>query len=168
MGKLSITETIEVNTNALKTWDIVGPNFINIADWARGVTKSWEDESVPKRFENAPTGGRACEVVGMGKFEEIILHYDDSTYEISWSAKGDKMPGFISNLQNALKVEVMNDTSCRIHSNLTADLGGIMGFLMGFVLKKNFTKLIKGFLSDWKTYAETGNISETKKREIIG
>ena len=41
-----------------------------------------------------------------------------------------------------------------------------MGFLMGFMLKKNFTKLIRGFLNDWKTYAETGEVSKTKKREI--
>jgi len=41
-----------------------------------------------------------------------------------------------------------------------------MGFFMGFLLKKNFSKLIKGFLNDWKTYAETGAVSETKQKEL--
>jgi len=46
MSKLEIKKSIEVNTNAAKTWEIIGPNFLNISDWARGVNKSWENENV--------------------------------------------------------------------------------------------------------------------------
>ncbi len=37
---------------------------------------------------------------------------------------------------------------------------------LGRMMRKNFTKLLKGFVKDWKTYAETGQVSETKKREL--
>ncbi len=32
MGKLNIKESIEINTGADKAWEIIGPNFLNIAD----------------------------------------------------------------------------------------------------------------------------------------
>jgi len=166
MGKLNIKESIEVKMNASKTWELIGPNFLNISDWGRGVLRSWENESAPKKFENAPAGGRYCEVDGFGKLEETIIHYNNEKYEISWSAMGVKIPNFVSGLQNELRVEEIDQNTCKITSNLTANLGGLMGFLLGFMLKKNFTKLIHGFLNDWKTYAETGEVSETKKKEI--
>jgi hypothetical protein len=29
------------------------------------------------------------------------------------------------------------------------------------------TQLLKGFVKDWKTYSETGLVSDTKKRELV-
>ena len=166
MRKLDIKKSLEVNTNAAKVWELIGPEFLNISEWGRGVAKSWDNESAPKKFEEAPAGGRYCEVRGFGQLEENIIHYDNGKYEISWSAVGDKMPGFVSDLQNQIKVEAIDENTCRISSHLSANLNGLMGFLMGFMLKKNFNKLVIGFLNDWKTYAETGEVSETKKREL--
>ncbi len=166
MGKLDIKESVEVNTSTDKAWDIIGPNFLNIADWGRGVNKSWRNEAITTSFEGAPAGGRFCDLGKFGNAEEQILHYDQEGKEITWSAKIDKMPGFMIGLQNALKVEKIRDNTCRVTSNLTADLKGLRGLLLGGPIKKNFSKLIKGFLDDWKTYSETGKVSETKKREL--
>ena len=166
MGKLDIKESIEINTSAEKAWEIIGPDFLNIADWGRGVNKSWNNDSVPATYEGAPAGGRFCDLGKFGNANELILHYDQVQKEITWSAKIDKMPSFLVDLQNALKVEEVSENSCRASTNITADLTGLRGFLLGAPLKSNFTKLLKGFLKDWKTYAETGEVSETKKREI--
>ena len=109
MGKLEIKKSIEVNTNAAKTWEIIGPNFLKISDWARGVNKSWENENVSVNFEKAPAGGRYCDVEGFGKFDERIIHYDNEKREISWSADAAKIPNFVSGLKNEIKVEEMNE-----------------------------------------------------------
>ena len=109
---------------------------------------------------------RYCEVVGFGKFDEKIIHYNSDKFEISWSAEGEKLPKFVSGLQNELKVEKIDENNCRITSNISSNLSGIMGFLLGSYMKKNFTKQINGFLKDWKTYAESGEVSESKKIEI--
>ncbi len=166
MGSLNSVQTLEVHADAETAWEIVGPNFLNIADWGRGVTKSWDNDLVVNSFAEAPAGGRYCDVAGFGRFDERIMHYDALRYQISWSATGKKLPGFISNLKNDISVEVTSENSCEIRSNITADLNGILGFFLGGLIKRNFTKAISGFLKDWKAYAETGEVSETKRREL--
>jgi hypothetical protein len=166
MRKVSIKESCEIKTSDEVAWGIVGPNFLQIADWARGVNKSWKNELTPITIDGAPAGGRFCDLGSFGKADEQIIHFNDSLKEISWGAKISKLPKFVTKLQNNLKVEKLNEKTCLVSSNITAELKGLMGLIMGFYMKKNFTKLIKGFLKDWKAYAETGEVSETKKREI--
>lgn len=164
--KIDIKESIEVNATADKAWEVIGPRFLHIGDWGRGVQKSWNNEAIKATIEGAPAGGRFCDLGKLGIAEESILHYDIASKEITWSAKSEKIPGFIKQLQNALKVEVINDTTCVIHTNITANATGLGGLLMGGMIKKNFGKLLKGFVKDWKCYAETGEVSDTKKREL--
>jgi hypothetical protein len=76
------------------------------------------------------------------------------------------MPGFLVGLQNAFTVVELSENTCRVSSNITADLKGLRGLLLGAPIKSNFSKLINGFLKDLKTYSETGEVSETKKMEI--
>ena len=103
MRKLDIKELIEINTSAERAWEIIGPNFLNIADWGRGVNKSWNNESVPATFEGAPAGGRFCDLGKFGKADERIVHYDQAQKEITWSAKIDKMPSFLAKPPERLK-----------------------------------------------------------------
>lgn len=166
MGKLDIKESIEINTSAEKAWEIIGPNFLNIADWGRGINKSWNNDKVNASIEGAPAGGRFCDLGKFGVADEKILHYSLENKEITWSAESDKLPGFLKGLQNALKVEPIDDHNCRVKTNITANLKGAGGLVLGGPIKKNFGKLLKGFVKDWKSYAETGSPSETKKREM--
>ncbi|NRA11986.1 MAG: SRPBCC family protein [Crocinitomicaceae bacterium] len=166
MKKLNVNHSIEINTSSDKAWDIIGPNFINISVWARGINRSWENKNVSKKYTNAPTGGRFCEVPGLGDLDERIIHFDELKQEISWSAASKKLPAFVSGIQNPLKVENINDSTCRVSSNISANASGIGGLLLGGMMKKNFTKAIHGFMKYLKAYAETGEISDVKKREL--
>lgn len=166
MGKIYIKESIEINASASKAWEIIGPNFLNIGDWGRGVNKSWRNDNIPISFKGAPAGGRFCDLGKFGIAEERIEHYDAEKKEIAWSATIDKMPGFLKNLQNNLTVDALSGDTCRITSNITGELKGIGGFFMGGLLKKNFAKQLRGFVKDWKEYAESGQVSQAKKREL--
>jgi hypothetical protein len=104
MRKLNINESIEIKTSAKKAWGIIGPNFLNIADWGRGISKSWNNHSILATFEGAPAGGRFCDLGKFGIADERILHYNDKQKEITWSAGSEKLPGFLIDLQNELKV----------------------------------------------------------------
>ena len=163
--KVDIQKTLDVQAPAEQAWEIIGPNFLNISDWGRGVLRSWRNEDLEVEFEGAPAGGRFCDLGKLGIADERILHYHVSNMEISWSAKLESFPGFLSNVRNELRVEEVDANRCRISSNITAELSGIRGWLLGGPIKKNFDKLIGVFLKDWKVYAETGDVSAAKKRE---
>ena len=165
MKKINVIQSIEVHTNAAKAWEIIGPNFLNISYWGSGVLKSWNNEQIQPKFQQAPAGGRCCELKGFGKFDEEIIHYNENNYEISWSAKGEKLPKFVKDLQNEIKVESIIENSCIITSHISCSIKGIRGLVMSSFMKKSFTKQIAGFLKDWKVYAETGEVSTTKKKE---
>lgn len=166
MKSLTIKQSRDIDVSTDICWDIIGPNFTKIADWGSGVYKSWENESAEKKFEKAPVGGRYCDVKGFGKFDERIIKYDPENFTISWSATGEKLPSFISNLHNNIVITKKNDNACTVTSTISADMKGFMGIIMGSFIHKKFTKQINGFLNDWKAYAETGKASENKQAEI--
>lgn len=166
MKKLDIKLSKKINASPDKVWEILGPNFLSISQWGTGILSSVNNPDADIKFENAPAGGRFCEVKGFGKFEETILHYSHNEKEITWSADSPKIPGFVNGLQNAFKIQTVDDGTSLISSNLTANLTGIMGFLLGGKIKSNFQKTIEVFLSDIKIYAETGKVSPRKAREI--
>ena len=165
MKNLDIKKSKEISTSADKVWEILGPNFLSISQWGTGILSSVNNPEAKVKFEKAPAGGRFCEVKGFGEFEELILHYSHEEKEITWSADSPKIPSFVKGLQNAFKIEKVNEDKCIISSNLTADLTGIMGFLLGGKLKSSFEKTIEIFLSDIQIYAETGEVSPRKQRE---
>jgi hypothetical protein len=165
MGKINVDLSIEINASPSNTWTIVGPNFIKISDWGSGILKSWKNESLTKTIANAPVGGRFCEVKGFGTMDEQIIHYDDTKMEISWSAFTPKLPGFVKNLRNEVKIETLGENLSRANMQISADLSGIGGFLIGPMLKKSLKKTLQGLLRDLKAYSETGIVSDAKKRE---
>ncbi len=120
MRKLDLKESIEIKTSAEKAWEIIGPNFLNIADWGRGISKSWNNDSVHTTFEDAPAGGRFCDLGKFGIADERILHYNNVRKEITWSASSVKLPGFLIDLQNELKVVEIDEKTCRVTTNITA------------------------------------------------
>jgi len=166
MRKLDIKESIEIKTSAEKAWEIIGPNFLNIADWGRGISRSWNNDSINSTFNGAPAGGRFCDLEKFGIADERILDYDEVQKEITWSAKIEKLPGFLVGLHNKIKVVEIDKNTCKVTTNINADLTGLRGLILGTSIKKNFSKVQKGFLKDWKTYSETGLVSDTKKREL--
>jgi len=166
MKKLDVKNGTEINTDSSKVWEVVGENCVNIADWQRGINKSWNNETVEKKFEDAPTGGRFIDLGSFGIYDERIIHFDSDKHEIIWSASGTKLPKFVTQLQNEIHITNIEEGKCRITSNITADMRGLGSVLMGSLLKKNFTKTVDGFLVDLKTYVETGQISEFKQKEL--
>ncbi|MFY0689963.1 MAG: SRPBCC family protein [Cyclobacteriaceae bacterium] len=166
MKKLDIKLSKEINASSDKVWEILGPNFLSISEWGTGILSSVNNADAELRFDDAPAGGRVCDIKGFGKFDERILHYSHDDKEITWSADSPKIPGFVNGLQNAFRIEELGENKSRISSNLTANMRGVGGFLFGGKIKSNFEKTIEIFLTDIKIYAETGKVSPRKEREL--
>ena len=168
MRNINIIETAKVNTGAEKAWEIIGPDFVNIAVWGPGINKSWKNDSIEATMPDAPAGGRFCDLGKQGIIDEKILHYDQDNYEITWSADSDTLPSFIRDLQNTIKVEKIDEHTCQILSSISANAEGVIGFFLAGLVKKNFAKTLPEFLEAWKLYAETGTLTNSKQKESSG
>jgi Polyketide cyclase / dehydrase and lipid transport len=164
--KMSIKTSTKINASADRVWEVIAKDFLNISKWARDVNASYDNFSTHSKPEGAPAAGRFCEVSGFGKVDEHILHYDNKKREITWTASADKMPGFVSKLQNAWTITQIDDSSAQVSSHLSADLTGLLGTIMYPLMKLNFSKLVKGFVVDLSTYAETNTVSSVKKKQL--
>ena len=80
---------------------------------------------------------------------------------------GEKLPGFVRSLQNALKIERIDDQACLITTNIAANAVGAMGSLLGGIIQNKFARSLPGFLNAWKLDAETGTLTETKQKELV-
>lgn len=166
MITMAIKNSFTINTSADRVWQVIAKEFLDISKWARDVNASYDSFSKTTIPEGAPAAGRFCEVSGFGKVDELIIHFDDKNKELTWTASADKMPGFVTNLQNAWTIKEIDSNKSLVTSQLSADLSGILGTIMYPLMKMNFSKLVKGFIEDFTIYSETGNISETKKKQL--
>ena len=166
MIKMNIKTSATIKTSSDKVWKVLADEFLDISKWARDVNDSYDNFSTNKKLDGAPSEGRFCEVSGFGKVDEQIIHFDKNKRELTWTANADKMPSFVNNLQNAWQVEEIDNSTTQVTSNISADLTGILGVMMYPLMKMNFSKLVKGFIEDLSSYAISGHVSSTKKKQL--
>ncbi len=157
------SETIHVS--AEKLWGIVGNDFAHVGKWATSVDHS-VGSGTPD-FEGASCSIRGCEVnaKGFNKLQERLTEFDAKnktlTYEVT---KG--MPGFVTKASNRWEIIRVSEHASKIRMSANMEMKRFMGSLMGGIMKKNLMKLLPQVANDLKVYAETGNISESKKQRL--
>ena len=165
MRLIHIKASKEAHASAQRTWEIIGPEFLNISNWSRGIYRSWNNEKVPNRINGAPAGGRYTFLGKYGTADERIIHYDEQNMEITWNARLRFLPNFVSGIRHALKVREIDNNLCLLSNTITVEANSYAALL----LKKRFENQCRDgsdkFLIDWATYAETGEVSEAKKLE---
>ena len=166
MGQIKITMTSVINASADRVWKVLAQDFVDISNWGGGIISSRPNPDATKKFEEAPTGGRICEIAGMGEVLENIAHFDSAKHEIIWTATAEKLPGFVSDMQNAFTLKKIDGNTTEVTSNTSVTLNGIMGFLMKPMMKKPFVKQMNVTHADLGTFVETGKVSERKQRQI--
>lgn len=160
-----VTRTIHINISAEKLWKIIGPGFSEAYVWASSV-----DHSTGKgisEFEGAPCDERFCDVnaKGFNRIEEKLVKYSNESMNLVYKVtKG--MPGFISKAVNDWKVIPAGTNTSTLEMNADFELQGFMGRFMKPMMKKKMGALLDIVLEDAKVYAETGKISDHKRKKV--
>ncbi|PCJ65300.1 MAG: hypothetical protein COA58_10605 [Bacteroidetes bacterium] len=160
-----VTTSEVINVSADSVWQIIGPGFQNVGGWLKGINHSEGLGSA--KVKGATCNARTCEVdfPGFDEITEEILTYSDEKKEISYTAtKG--MPGFVVYNRNQWNIKVVGPNQCVATTDATMHLKRFMGSLFGRTMEKNFKKALKEIMTELKAYAETGEISETKKEQL--
>ncbi|GFE65723.1 SRPBCC family protein [Litoreibacter roseus] len=156
---MELTITRQIDAPIDKVWDILGPNYTSAGDWASSVFASAPRPGTAK-VANAPAAGRVCET-SLGPFTETIEAYDPDRRLVSYSATGDKMPGFMKGLRNTWQLSPSGNGT-KASMTLRADIAFPMNVLMGWMMKMQFRKALTETIDDLKVYAETGRPSPRK------
>jgi len=164
MGTIGVKRETTIDATVEELWQILSGAFNDVGTWASGVNWSKPNSQATEVLDGAPTGGRICDVPGFGRTDERIIRFDVESHTIGYNATSEKIPGFVSNLQNIWNLRETGPEATRVSSNLTADVRGIRGVVMGPMMKARFGKAVDRFIEDLRVYAETGEVSEHKRR----
>lgn len=159
---MKIRKTVTVDASAGRVWNILGPNYERAGDWASSVFVSRARPGEPA-VAGAPVAGRTCETT-LGPFVESVVDYDEGRRHIAYSASGAKMPGFVRSLVNAWTVAPAGPDRAEVTMELNADIAQPFRFAMGWMMRRQFDRVLGEAIDDLRVYAETGRPSERKVR----
>ena len=161
--EISKTETIHVS--AEKLWDIAGNQFADAGKWATNVDHS-TGNGAPE-FSGATCSSRDCDLnaKGFNKISEKITSFDEENMEFSFDVV-EGTPGFVTLASSHWKVNPITDSTSSVTITSHIEMKRFMGGLMGGMLRKNVNELLPTITNDLKVYAETGEISESKKARM--
>jgi hypothetical protein len=164
MPKLS--KQIVVTAPAQAVWEIIGPGFDRIGDWATAVPSSTAvTGSGPA---GAPVTGRVC-TTGIRlapQVTETLLDYDDAGRTLTYAASG--MPGFVSTARNTWTVTPLDDHRCRVILDAQFDTRGFVGALARWLLLLRVGRTSRYLADDLRHYVEHGTLSPRKQRQLMG
>ncbi len=167
MGQLNISKTTTIDTSADKLWTILADQFTDVGSWSSSVASSGPNQAANIVLDGAPVGGRICEVPGFGSTDERLTHFDADKKTFTYSLTADKIPRFVTGMRNTWTLTSQPGGKTLVGSQIRGNAGGIMGALMGPMMKMKFKKTIGDVLTDLKIYAESGEASAAKKKQLV-
>lgn len=163
IDRVFVGDTIHVTADRL--WEIVGTGYANVGVWSTAV-----DHSAGKgeaEFEGATCSARGCNVnaKGISAISEKIVMFNNEKREFKFEVT-EGMPGFVQLATNHWQVIELTDSTSALKMNAHMEIKGLAGRLMGKAFQKNTANLLATIDNDLKIYAETGQVSESKKRRM--
>ncbi len=151
MIEVKVTGT--VNKPLKELWNLSVLNFHTMGNWATGVLHS----------KKGATCDRVCETP-FGQLDEDIILKDEKNHLIKIKAEG--MPFFVHKTTGGWSFKEISPHKTEFTVELSLETMPIIGSIMGIFMKPKIRKTLGIVANDYKTYLETGKISESKQREI--
>lgn len=103
-------------------------------------------------------------MAGLGFTDERFTRYDAAEKTFSFSVEAEKIPSFFKNMESTWKVEATGPNASRVTTKVAGEATGVMGAVMSPIMKRKFNGTINDLYADLKVYAETGQVSEAKRK----
>ena len=149
---MRLENTLTINADADRCWHILSDEFADIHAWSAGVAKSYMKAPGAELLGNT----RTCEIPGFGTIQESVTKHDTSGRVVSYVITG--MPSFVKNTSNTWFVKPSGPGKALVGSIFEFDTNGLLGKIMGPMLKRQLSKGTERLLEELKVYAETGEV----------
>jgi hypothetical protein len=153
-----------INVSADSLWAICR-QFDKTAEWTSTLNHSYGTGE--PEHEGATCSSRTCETnIGKGnKVVEELTMFSDENKELSYNLT-EGAPGFITLANNHWKVIKVGPNQAKIEMKVTMHMKRFAGFFLSGLIVKQMKKQVNVVQNELKIYAETGEVSEAKKKQI--
>lgn len=158
-----MTSTFDVPAN--RVWEILGPQFGHIGEWASAITHSASD---PELDTCSTTGaGRTCRsgVPGVGQVHEQLTAYDPDAMTLTYVATTG-MPRFVKRATNTWTVTSAGPERCSVTIAPQLETSGVISKAFMAMFAWNLTRVGRRTLDDLRHYAEHDEPSPRKRRRL--
>lgn len=157
---MEVKKEIIINKPIDEVWEVLGNQYGEAYKWARGLYHS-EAHGKPK-INGAVCSNRACDT-SFGKLREEVKVFQPNkqlSYEVI-----EGFPSFVETGINNWYLSKLDDNRTKVTMHFQGKTTGIMGAIMGPMMKMNLKKGLGQALSDFKYYVENGKPSPEKIKD---
>jgi hypothetical protein len=182
-GMTELCTDLIVAAPADHVWEVIGPGFDRIGDWATAIPTSTAITNPPTARSaadaatcdgprlpvavaiDAPVVGRVCRtgIRLVPEVAETLIAYDDAGRTLTYQASG--MPAFVALARNTWTVTPIDAHRCRVSLRARFDTRGVLGLLGRWVILAQTRRTSWHLADDLRHYAETGTPSPHKQRQ---
>jgi carbon monoxide dehydrogenase subunit G len=178
MPELSIEFVVAAPADAV--WDVLGPRFERIGEWATAIPASTALSPAAETgtaeaatglpagqiIGGAPVAGRVCTtgVRLVPRVTETLVAYDEANRTLTYEGSG--MPAFVTAARNTWTVTALDEGNCRVTIRAQLVTRGLLGHLGRWAILTQTRRTSRYLADDLRHYAETGRPSARKQRQL--
>ena len=176
-----ISKRFVITAPASAVWQVIGPGFASIGEWAIAIPASTglphepptpADQALVRRhsepdLDAAPVTGRVCStgLAIVPKVTETLIAYNDTNRSLAYEAAG--MPSFVTTARNTWTVTPLSNDTCVVTLDAQLDTRGIIGTLARWVMLAQLGRTSQHLGDDLRHFVENGRPSPRKQRQLL-
>lgn len=165
----TIKKELIIAAPADAVWQVLGPGFAGIGDWATAIPASTPLTGAPLTDEavtDAPMTGRVCStgLPMMPEVTETLIAYDEANRTLTYEGSG--LPAFVITARNTWTVVPLGDRRCKVTLAARFDTRGLIGVVARHLLRLQVGRTSRHLADDLRHYVEHGTPSPRKQRQL--
>lgn len=171
-----MSKELVVAAPAEAVWQVLGPGFARIGEWATAIPASTALTAVAGSAHrgggvlaglvDAPVAGRVC-ATGLrmvAQVTETLIAYDGTNMSLTYEASG--MPAFVTTARNTWTVTALGGDRCTVTLDARFDTRGVLGALAQRLLLVQVGRTSRHLADDLRHFVEHGTPSPRKQRQV--
>jgi Polyketide cyclase / dehydrase and lipid transport len=166
-----LTTHLTIDAPAGQVWQVIGPGFARIGDWATSIPASAAipapaPAAASAAVASAPVTGRTCSTGTrlVPRIAETLTGYDEQRRTLTYQAGG--LPACITTTRSTWTVIPAGETGCRVTVTGHFRSRGVLGLLGCWAILARARLAARHLQADLRHYVKHGTPSPRKQRQL--
>jgi hypothetical protein len=166
-----LTTHLTIDAPAGQVWQVLGPGFARIGDWAATIAASAAipapaPAAASPAAARAPVTGRTCStgIRLVPHITETLTHYDEHSRTLTYQAAG--LPAFLTTARSTWTVTPAGEATCRVTVTAHFQTHGVLGLLGCCAILVQARLAARQLQADLRYYIKHGTPSPRKQRQL--